>query len=136
MKTPLLIATAVVSFGLLSNAAYSEDCSKDQAYEMYAKINDHAAALKSDAQANPSKIPFQSGKNDPRLKKSVKITDQTAAINKDHLKTKQFNEACTKLAKVAKTYKINVSGQAATGENVKKGLKVAGQVNSLRNAVK
>ena len=127
-----------VSFIALSFGANAQECSKDEAMKMYAKVTDHAAALKADAQANPSKIPFQSGKNDPRLKKSKKISSKASAINSGAIDASEFGKACTELTVLAKKYKISLEdGDAtvSTKEKVGKGFRIAGQAQSLKNQV-
>jgi len=127
-----------VSFIALSFTANANACSKDDAMKMYAKVTDHAAALKTDAQANPSKIPFQSGKNDPRLKKSKKISAKAAAINSGAIDASDFGKACTELTVLAKKYKISLEdGVAATStkEKIGKGFRIAGQAESIKNQI-
>ena len=126
-----------MTLGLLAaiNALSVQACTQDEAFEMYSTVNNHAAALQADAEANPSLIPFQKGKNDPRLKKSIKILDATAVINSEHLETQEFSEACAGLTDLAQKYKINLAGDVTTESKVRTGLKAAGQANSLLNTI-
>lgn len=140
MKTPNLIKTSTISLSLVLSIslAHAGECSKDEANEMYSKVNNHAAALKADAEANPSSIPFKSGKNDPRLKKSIKIESDAKSIYDKNLEPGDYAGACDGLTEIAKEYDINLGDEteATASDNFKTGMKAAAQANSLRDSVK
>jgi len=108
-------------------------CNQDQAIEKYVAINLYASNLKLDAEQNPSNIPLRSGKNDPRLKKSIKITKQTKQIKKENIDTAEYGTACSKMDKIASKYKIDVD--QSDDFTAEKGMKVATQANAMKKSL-
>ena len=137
MTNPTLKCALIgASLFAVSISAHAGKCTKDEAMQKYSKVTAHAAALQEDAEANPSKVPFQKGKNDPRVKKSVKISEAAADINENSIGAAQYNKACEELNALAKKYKISFGGEEVAKESkLKTGLKAASQANSIRNHV-
>lgn len=125
----ITLGACALAFSWSASAA---NCGEDKAWKMYSTINTHAADLKKDAEQNPSKVPFRSGKNDPRLKKSIKISKQTASINKNSLSKKNFDQACTDLELLAGKYNIDVGGEKK-GITAEQGLKGALQAKAIKD---
>lgn len=134
LKTPHVHCLAVCASLMLAAPVYAKDCSKDQAMEMYSQVQDHATALVRDAESNPSKIPFQKGKNDPRIKKAKKIKTKSEAIQSDYIAKEQYPSACEALTSLSSKYGIPINGEVAaksTNEKVKDGVKAGLQSKSL-----
>lgn len=130
IANPAVVIACTALFSWSANAA---TCTKDQAMEMYSTINTHATSLKLDAEQNPSKIPLRSGKNDPRLKKSIKISKKASAINKDSLSQGKYDAACTDMEKLASKYNIQVGDKKKL--TAQDGLKAATQARSVKQSL-
>ncbi len=130
-KLPLLRA-AIAACLFVSSWAAVASCDREDALMMYSNVTNHADELKRDAEDNPSKIPFQKGKNDPRVKKSIKITKRAGEINEQSIANYKYAKACKDLRALAKQYKIDVGDQ--TGAiTLEKGAKGAMQAKAMKD---